>query len=145
MAKFVLDNAYFAACEVGESATNFTSYVRSVTLNFTVAEQDKTVMGNSAMARLAGLQDASVDVEFVQDFASSTLDDDMWGIFARGEDVAVYVGPEGSTEATTNPVYTGTMICTAYTPIGGSVGDAAGATANFVLSVGAQMDRDITP
>ena len=144
MAKFVLDNAYLAVETVGAGATDLTSYTRTVTINFTAAEQDKTVMGNSAMARLSGLQDCSVDVEFVADFADNKLDEWMWNWFSTGIDVGVYVAPEGSTATDANPVYEATMICTSYTLIGCTVCDAAMATASFMLSSGAQADRVVS-
>jgi len=144
MAKFVIDNAYFAVGTISAAATDLRTYTRSVTVNFTAAEQDKTVMGNTAMARLSGLKDASIDAEFVTDFADGTLDVDLWNWYNNGLDVAVYVAAEGATPTASNPVYTGTMICTAFTPISGSVGDAAMSTANFVLSIGEQMDRVVS-
>ena len=144
MAKFVLDNAYFAGGAAGVGATDLTTYTRSVTINFTAAEQDKTVMGNSAMARLSGLKDVSIDVEFVQDFADNALDETVWNWFNNGTDIFLSVAPEGGTESATNPEYVGTFICTAYTPIGGTVGDAAMATANFVLSSGTMVTRDVS-
>ena len=148
MAEFVLDNAYFSVGKTTVDATNYTSYTRSVTINFTAAEQDKTVMGDAAMARLIGLKDCTIDVEFVQDFDAGGLDQNMYNYFngaSPSDNVIIQVGPEGGTEATTNAVYYGTFICTAYSPISGSVGDAAGATANFVLSSGTMVARDITP
>ena len=37
MAEFVLDNAYFSVGKTTVDATNYTSYTRSVTINFTAA------------------------------------------------------------------------------------------------------------
>ncbi len=142
MAKFVLDNAYVAG-GVTQGATDLTAYVRTVTINFTAAEQDKTVMGNQAMARLSGLKDASVDLEFVTDFADNAIDEIMFAWFNGGTEIFLSVAPEGGTEATTNPEYVGTFTCFSYTPIGGTVGDAAAATANFMLSSGTMVTRDI--
>ena len=147
MAKFVLDNAYFAG-GVSQGATDLTSYTRTVTINFTAAEQDITVMGNSAMARLAGLRDVSIDVEFVSDFADNALDETLWNWFNRdsaatnGGAVFLSVAPEGGAESNTNPEYVGTFTCFSYTPIGGTVGDAAMATASFMLSSGTMVTRD---
>lgn len=149
MAKFVLDNAYLSIGKTSTTtATNYTSYVRTVTINFTAAEQDKTVMGQSALARLSGLKDMSIDVEFLQDFDDGALDQNMynyWNGASPTDGVIIEVGSEGSTEATENPFYYGTFLCTAYSPISGTVGDAAGATANFILSSGVMVARDITP
>ena len=147
MAKFVLDNAYFTIGKATAEATDYTSYTRTVTINFTSAEQDKTVMGNQALARLSGLKDVSIDVEFLQDFDDNALDENMYNYFynaSPNENVIIALAPEGSTESAANPLYTGTFLCTAYTPIGNTVGDAAGATANFMLSSGTIVTRDIT-
>ena len=148
MGKFVLDNAYFTIGKSSAGATDYTSYTRSVTINFTAAEQDKTVMGQSALARLSGLKDVTLDVEFIQDFDAGGLDQNMynyWNGASPTDGVIIEVGSEGATEATENPFYYGTFLCTAYSPIGNTVGDAAGATANFMLYSGVMVARDITP
>jgi len=146
MAEFVLDNAYFSVGKTTVDATNYMSYTRSVTINFTAAEQDKTVMGDAAMARLIGLKDCTIDVEFVQDFDAGGLDQNMYNYFngaSPTENVIIALAPESGTEGASNPLYTGTFLCTAYSPISGSVGDTSGASANFVLSSGTMVSRDV--
>ena len=69
MAKFVLTDAY-----VSLAANDLSDHVKSVTINYSADMQDDTAMGATSHARIGGLKDWSLDIEFHQDFAASNLD-----------------------------------------------------------------------
>lgn len=122
MAKFVLTDAF-----VSLGGNDLSDHVKSVTINYSADMQDDTAMGATAHARIGGLKDWSLDVEFHQDFAASNLDSILFPLV--GTSVAVIVRPVKSTVVGTgNPNYTGNAMLESYKPLGGSVGDLATTT-----------------
>ncbi len=102
MTKLVLDDAFLSINSVDLSA-----HVQSVTLNYEAEGQDCTTMGDDTREMLGGLKVWSIDVTFVQDFASNLVDATLFGIV--GSQVACILRPvKGTVVGATNPNYTGT-------------------------------------
>lgn len=116
MAVLVLTNA-----KVLINAVDLSAYVRQVSVNYQAELQDKTAMGASAHARIGGLKDWSLDIEFNQDFAASQVDATLFGIV--GTSVVVDVQPVNAARSVTNPSYNGNAILESYKPVSGKVGD----------------------
>lgn len=127
MAKFVYTNPHLTANSVDLSA-----YVVSLKSNLKLDEVDAT-SGNSAgvKQRLAGLKDAEFEVEFMQDFAASTVDPTLYTIWSGGAAVTVAVKPINTTTSATNPQYSASCFLFDYAPIDGKVGDGAKTTVTF--------------
>jgi hypothetical protein len=129
------------------SITIGTNAVKSVTINYTPEVLDNTGMGHGAKSRKVGLPDWSIDIEIFQDYADDALDEDLWAIIAGTGDVgAISIKPTSSAISAANPAYTSTAgFLESYSPIAaGAVGEL-GLARLRILSMGADLDRDITP
>lgn len=101
--------------------TDVSTYVRGVTLNLGVAAPDSTTMGDGYTEFTPGLKNWSMDVEFVQDFASGALDSILWAL--HGTTTAVNYRPNSAVVGTSNPQYSGAAVLSYNTPATGTVGD----------------------
>jgi hypothetical protein len=120
MAKFVFTDAYLTI-----NGVDLSDHVAEVTLNHSAEMKDVTAMGDSTHVRLGGLKDWSLDVSFRQDFAAASVDATLFPLV--GTTFAIELRPTSGAVSSTNPKYTGTGILESYSPLGGSVGDEAGA------------------
>lgn len=134
MAKQVLNDAY-----VSIAANDLSAYAESVELEESVDLQEATVMGNTARARVAGLKDWSVTVNFRQDFADNLLDEILAPLF--GTAVAIEIRPDTDAVGPANPKYTGTGILESYAPISGSVGQTLNTKVVIRCSNGTALAR----
>lgn len=116
MANVVLTNAF-----VSLNSVNLSSLVRSVTLNYSSQLQDDTAMGDTAVSRIGGLKDWSLEIEFFQDYDASKTDATLFSLV--GSTFAVEVRHSAANASATNPKYTGTGILESYQPVGGAVGE----------------------
>jgi hypothetical protein len=118
MATFVLTDAV-----VTVNAVDLSDWVTSVSISVEVDEQEDTAMGDTYRSRLGGLKDWTLDLEFNQDFASSAVDQTVWSLV--GTTTAVSVKSTSGATSATNPIYSGNVLVTEYSPVDGSVGDLA--------------------
>ena len=129
MAKFVATDY-----NVTIDGTDFSSSIAAVTFDITAAEQEVTAFGDTYVQRIAGLKDASISIDFHQDFGASSVDDTLFPLL--GTAVEVVALPQGGTVSVTNPSYTGTFLCTQYSPLTSSVGDLATLSISWPLASG---------
>lgn len=113
------------------NAVVMSTLAKKVTLPFEAEELETTTFGSLWRTRITGLKDASVEIDWNQDFASSQTDALLWGLFNAGVSTAVLVRPTSSAISTTNPEYQGNAIPSKYTPFDASVGDLAGVTTQW--------------
>ena len=118
MAKFVATDY-----SITINGTDFSSSIAAVTLDISREEQDVTSFGNTARQRIAGLEDASISLDFHQDFGASSVDATLYPLL--GTEATVVVKPTSGTVSATNPTYTVEAIVTAYSPFTSTVGDLA--------------------
>jgi len=124
MAQFVLTDAVLTV-----AAVDLSDHVKSVTLNYSSGETDDTAMGATALSRLGTLLDWSLDVEFMQDYASNEVDATLFSLV--GTSVALTVKPTSAATSATNPEFQGNGILLTYPPLSGSVGELAMTSVNF--------------
>src|SRR6185312_7372338 len=103
-----------------------------VSLKLSAAELDDTAFGDTYHSRLGGLKDASMDVEFNQDFAAAQVDALLFPLL--GTVVAFELKPTSSAPSATNPRYVGSVLINDYSPLDGSVGDLAKSSASWPTS-----------
>lgn len=129
MAKFV---ALDYDIEVG--GVDRTSDIAAVTLEVSAAEQEITAFGDTFVQRISGLKDASISIDFHQDFGSGGID----SVFFEqlGLTVLVKVRPNSGAVSATNPSYEATFLVTSYSPFASSVGDLATFSVSFPLASG---------
>jgi len=134
MAKEVLTDAYFMI-----NTVDLSDHVRSITLPLSIAEIEKTCMGDSSVARLGGLKDAAINVVFANDFAAAKVEPTLWAIFDGNAAVAAKIRKSGTDEiSASNPEYQFNVLLQSYTPIDGAVGDLSESPVDFV------SDGDVT-
>lgn len=140
-------DAFFA---VGTTAapTNLTNHVRSITINYAAEMLDKTAMQNDSRARITGLKDWSVTVEFNQDYAAGSVDATLFPMVGS---TAKYIAIRPTTAAgsATNPRFNGLGLLESYPPLGGAIGDLATVTATFQgggsnANIGVDLTRGVT-
>jgi hypothetical protein len=119
---------------------DFSDAIAAVTFDITAAEQEVTAFGDTFVQRISGLKDASITLDFHQDFGASAVDATLEPLI--GETVAIVVKPTGEAVSATNPTYTGTFLVTSYSPFSGSVGDLATLSVTFPLASGEVVRGD---
>jgi len=127
MAKFVATDY---AITIGTA--DFSSSIAAVTLDISTDEQETTAFGNDYRTRIAGLKDASITLDFHQDFGAASVDATLFPLL--GSAVAFEVKPTSGSVTATNPAYSGTAIVTAYSPFANSVGDLATLSVTWPVS-----------
>jgi hypothetical protein len=106
--------------------------IASVTLDITTDEIETTAFGQTYRTRIGGLRDASVSLDFHQDFGAGSVDALLFPLM--GSTVAVKIAPTSGTVTATNPEYRFTALVTQYQPFAGAVGDLATLSVTWPVS-----------
>ena len=115
--------------------------IASVTLDITSDEIETTAFGSSYRTRIGGLKDASVSLDFHQDFGAGAVDALLFPLM--GSTVAVKIAPTSGTVTATNPEYRFNALVTQYQPFAGAVGDLA--TLSVTWPVSGEVVRGTAP
>jgi hypothetical protein len=113
----------------------------SVTLDITADEVETTAFGSSYRTRIGGLKDASVSLDFHQDFGAGSIDALLFPLL--GSTVAVKIVPTSGTVTSSNPEYSMSCLVTQYQPFAGAVGDLA--TLSVTWPVSGEVTRATAP
>jgi hypothetical protein len=127
MAKF-----YAQDYKITVGTTNLSSTINSVTLDITTDEVETTAFGSTYRTRIGGLKDASVSLDFMQDFAAGSVDALLFPLM--GSTVAIKIAPTSGTVTATNPEYRFDALVTQYQPFAGSIGDIASLSITWPVS-----------
>jgi hypothetical protein len=100
-----------------------------VEIPISVADLDTTAFGQTWHARVGGLKDASLTIDFIQDFVAANLDSIFFPLL--GTVVTFEVRPTSSARSTSNPAYTGSILIKEWKPIVGAVGALATVSVSF--------------
>lgn len=103
------------------NSVNLSDHGTSLTLTIDVDEQETTAFGATHRARVGGLKDGKLDLEFNQDFAASNVDATIFA--ALGTVVPFTAKATSGATTATNPEYQGNVLINSHVPIDGSVGD----------------------
>lgn len=138
MAQTVLTN-----CGVTVNSTSISTSVKSVKVNRTPDMLDNTTFGMGAKSRKKGLDDWSIELQIVDDFASAALDEGLWALFDAGSTFTTILRPNATAvRGPSNPEYSGVGIIESF-PIGGGVGELAEKTIR-ILAAGGVLTRTTT-
>ena len=126
--------AFFAATDyaVTINGTNFSSSLNSVELAQEADDLETTAFGSTWRTRIGGLKQASLTLNFMQDFAAGSVDATLNPLL--GSIATVVIKPTSSAVGTTNPSYTMTALVTQYNPFASSVGDVATLSVTWPVS-----------
>jgi len=117
--------AKFAATDfaITIGGTDFSDSLAAVTLDISREQLETTSFGNTARSYIAGLEDASVTLSFLQDFAAGSVD--SYVNSNLGGTVAVVIKPTSASVSSTNPSYSFDALVVQSTPFSSNVGDLA--------------------
>jgi hypothetical protein len=127
MAKFAATD-YF----VSIGGTDFSSSLNSVELAEEADNLETTAFGSTWRTRIGGLKQASLTLNFMQDFAAGSVDATLNPLL--GSIATVIIKPTSGTVTATNPTYTMTALVTQYSPFASSVGDIATLSVTWPVS-----------
>jgi len=127
MAKFAATD-YF----VSINGTDFSTNLNSVELALEADDLETTAFGQGFRTRIGGLKQASLTLNFMQDFGSGSVDQVLSPLLASL--ATVVLKPTSGTVSSTNPSFTMTALVTQYSPMASSVGDLATLSVTFPVS-----------
>ena len=125
MSVVVLTNA-----QVTVNGVDLSNHVDSVEVQTNVDDVDITAMGASAHQHAPGLRNDKITVNFLQDFAASSVDATLFPLLGN-TGFTVKVVPVNTTVSTTNPSYTATCVLFTYNPLSGKVGERSDTSVEF--------------
>jgi len=118
--------------KVTVGTTILSDSIASVTLDITTDEVETTAFGSSYRTRIGGLKDASVSLDFHQDFGAGAVDALLFPLM--GSTVAVKIAPTSGTVTATNPEYRFDALVTQYQPFANAIGDLASLSITWPVS-----------
>jgi len=125
MAVKVLTNAL-----VTINAIDLSTKSNSVTLNYELDSVEVTAFGDSGHKFTGGLQNNSVDVVFMQDFAASLVEATIFPLV--GTTTTLVLRADAGVVSVTNPTYTITgAYLASHTPVAGSIGELMTTSLSF--------------
>jgi hypothetical protein len=126
--------AKFAATDykITVAGVDFSTNLNSVELSQEADDLETTAFGQSWRSRIGGLNNASITLNFMQDFAAGSVDATLNPLL--GSIATVVIKPTSGTVNSTNPTYTMTALVTQYSPFASSVGDIATLSVTFPIS-----------
>lgn len=127
MAKFAATDYY-----VTIGGTDFSTSLNSVELSQEADDLETTAFGSAWRTRIGGLKQASLTLNFMQDFAAGSVDATLNPLL--GTLSTVVIRPTSGSVSATNPSYTMTCLVTSYSPFASSVGDIATLSVTWPVS-----------
>lgn len=109
--------------------TDLSTYANSITLNYEIDSVEATGFGGNHVF-VGGLQNNSVEVTFMQDFAATKTEATIFPVV--GTQTTITVKAVNAATSTTNPLYTiSNAYLSAHTPVAGGVGELAVTSLTF--------------
>lgn len=131
MAQIVLKDVKI---EVGAVPVTLSDRANSVTVTYEIEQIEVTAFGATGRSYTGGLQSNTVEIEFMQDFASSNVEATIFPLV--GTTTTLKITPTSSATSATNPAYTITgCYLASHTPIAGAVGELAMTSLSFAGGV----------
>lgn len=115
MAVMALLNEYLVV-----NAVNLSDHMKQATLTVDAAQLDPTAMGDGWVRVAGGLKSGQLQVEWLDDFAASSVDATLWPLL--GTVVPFEVRPDAGAVGVGNPKYTGSIFIGQHM-FGGSIGE----------------------
>lgn len=127
MAIFVLTDAMVIV-----NGVTLSDHANSVTVEDTRDAVDITAFGATSKATTKGLGDASITIDFFQDFAAGKVHATLQPLIASTTPVTVEVRPTSAARSATNPAAVLSALLMNYNALAGGVGEASKISAQFV-------------
>jgi hypothetical protein len=114
-------------------SVDISSLVTSAVINQIVDELEVTAMGDSSHKFVAGLQSGTFTIDFINDWANSTVMQTLNEAFGKTLAVSV-ITVKGTTVSAANPSYQFSILVNNLTPVG-TAGVAEVATSSITFTV----------
>jgi len=137
----VLAGVGTGSVSVTVGGVDLTDHVKSITINQAYDKVDITPMGVISKQYSPGLRDDSIDIEFFQDWAASSVDQTLYPLLGNNTGTTLIIQTSGTTVSTTQPKYTMVSCIYTYTPFDGEVGAALMNKVSFSPAAGATITR----
>jgi hypothetical protein len=116
--------------EIGAVPVTLSDRANSVTLTYEVEAVETTAFGATGRSYIGGLQNNTIEIEFMQDFAAANVEATIYPLV--GTSTTVKLTPTSSAASATNPSYTLTgCFLSSHTPINGATGELAMTSLSF--------------
>lgn len=127
MAKFVIKKPVITV-----DGSDLTNRISQVTVDMPDDEVDMTTFGSDFKETDVGMSDASMALNFYQDYAKTTgVDVVLWPLKKESKKFIVAVQPFEGEPSEENPCYVMGAKMFGYTPLSGSVGEASNTEPTF--------------
>ena len=126
MALFTLTDAYISI-----NGVTLSDHAKRVTVSDTRDQKDFTAFGATSKVAAKGLGDATITVEFFQDFAAAKTHATLQPLISSTTPVTVEVRPTSAARSATNPAAVMSALLFDYQFVDGAVGDESTMTATF--------------
>src|SRR6185312_972354 len=126
--------AKFSARDISVTinAVDLSSHVKSVSIDEKWDDQDVTGMGAAAKEHLLGIPDASMTIEFFQDFDAASVEDTLAALKGSNSPFPIVVKPTSAVVSASNPSYTMQALLPEYMTLDATVGSPSTTKVNFV-------------
>jgi hypothetical protein len=129
LAKFVATD--FA---ISINSTPLSGSIAAATITTTAEEVEITAFGNTHRQRVSGLKDATVTLDWHQDYGAGSVHATLNPLV--GSYATVTIVPTAGSVSATNPSVSAVFLVTEYTPISGTIGDLSTFSTTFPLGTG---------
>jgi hypothetical protein len=120
------------------NGVTLSDHANKITVNDTRTVVDITAFGATSKAITKGLGDASISIDFFQDFAGGKTHATLQPLIASTTPIVVEVRPTSAARSATNPAALLTALLTTYTFLDGSVTDTTGTGMTAVFTNASQ-------
>jgi len=115
-------------------SVDISSLVTNAVINQIVDELEVTAMGDLSHRFVAGLQAGTFSIDFINDWAASTVNTTLNAAFGQTISVSV-ITVKGTAVSATNPTYQFSILVNNLTPIGtGGVAEVASSSLSFTVN-----------
>jgi len=118
--------------QVKVNNVDLSNHCSAVTINRNLNELDVTAMGDSGVKRIAGLEDSSITITFINDTAAASVLATLQAAF--GTNITCKFLQNNAAVSATNVMYTATCLVNGITDINGAVGDLSTIDVTWTVS-----------
>jgi hypothetical protein len=129
LAKFVA-----TAFDIAINSVPLSGNIAAATINTTAEEVEITAFGNTHRQRISGLKDASVSLDWHQDYGVGSVHATLNPLV--GSYATVTIKPTAGSVSVTNPEVEAVFLVTEYSSVSGTIGDLSTFSTTFPLGTG---------
>jgi hypothetical protein len=118
--------------QVTVNSVDLSDHCSSASLSINADSIETTAFGETTRSFIGGLESATLNITWQQDYAASEVDASLNGLV--GTVVTFEVIPASGSVSATNPKYSGSVLITDYTPISAEVGSLASFSTSWTTS-----------